>query len=47
MSTVLLTSGTVGTTSETAEVGQTVTVKLHDENGMPISETGEVAEILE
>ena len=47
MTTVLLTSGTVGTTSETAEVGQTVTVKLHDENGSSISETGEVAEILE
>lgn len=47
MTTVLLTSGTVGTTSETAEVGQTVTVKLHDENGGSISETGEVAEILE
>lgn len=30
-----------------AEVGQTVTVDLHNENGMPIKATGEVIEILE
>ena len=47
MSTVILTSGTIGTTSDVAEVGDTVTVTLHDENGMPITETGEVAEVLE
>lgn len=47
MSTVLLTSGTVGTTSTEAEVGHTVTVTLHDENGLPVTETGEVAEVLE
>lgn len=29
------------------EVGETVTVTLHDENGNSISETGTVAEILE
>lgn len=47
MSTVLLTSGTVGTTSTEAEVGQTVTIALHNENGLPITETGKVAEVLE
>jgi hypothetical protein len=47
MQTVLLTSGTVGTTQGSADIGDTVTIELHDENGMPIRETGEVAEILE
>ena len=47
MSTVLLTSGTVGTTSTKAAVGDTVTVNLHDENGNDITETGTVEEVLE
>ncbi len=47
MQTVLLTSGTVGTIQGSADIGDTVTIELHDENGMPIRETGEVAEILE
>jgi len=47
MSTVLLTSGTVGTTTTPAEVGEIVTVTLQDENGMPITETGVVEEVLE
>lgn len=47
MKTVLLTTGTVGKTSDTVDVGDTVTVTLHDENGVPATETGEVAEILE
>lgn len=47
MSTVLLTSGTVGTTSTEAAVGDTVTVTLHDENGNNITETGTVEEVLE
>lgn len=39
---------TVGTVVRgTAEEGQTVTVELHDENGMPIQQTGVVAEVLE
>lgn len=47
MTTVLLTSGTVGTTSATPSVGDTVTVSFRDENGMPLSETGAVDEVLE
>lgn len=47
MYTVLLTTGTVGTTATATEVGDVVTVTLHDANGVPISETGTVAEILE
>ena len=47
MKTVLLTTGTVGKTSDTAEVGNIVTVTLQDENGVPTTETGEVAEVLE
>jgi len=43
---VLLKDGTVGTVY-TAEVGDTVTVSLHDENGMPIRVTGVVEAILE
>ena len=30
-----------------AEVGNVVTVSLHDDNGMPTEATGEVVEILE
>lgn len=29
-----------------AEVGETVTIKLHDENGMPLEQTGVVVEVL-
>lgn len=47
MSTVLLTSGTVGTTTTDASVGDTVIVTLHDENGTPITEKGVVEEVLE
>ncbi len=47
MSTVLLTRGTVGTTSTESAVGDTVTVTLHDENGTGITETGTVEEVLE
>lgn len=28
-----------------AEVGEVVTIKLHDENGMPIQQTGPVVEV--
>lgn len=46
--TVALADDTVGTiTAEAVSVGDTVTVTLHDENGMPIQATGEVVEILE
>lgn len=49
--TVLLTSGTVGKVRELwpqeRAAGDVVTVDLHDENGMPISEDGEIAEVLE
>ena len=44
--TVQLRDGTVGEVSETAphylNLGQTVTVQLHDENGMPITATGKI-----
>lgn len=43
---VLLKDGTVGEV-EKAKEGDYVTVKLHDENGLPIQKTGEVKEILE
>lgn len=43
---VLLEDGTVGEV-ETANVGDEVTVKLHDENGMPVMKRGLVKEILE
>jgi hypothetical protein len=43
---VFLTNGTTGITSDTALVGQTVTVKTADENGNTIYVTGEVEEIL-
>lgn len=48
--TVYLQSGTVGEVISTeAEIkeGQTVTVSLHDENGILIKETGVIKEILE
>ena len=32
---------------EMADIGDIVTVKLHDENGMPCEATGKVIEILE
>lgn len=44
--TVLLEGGTVGKTATAAEIGDTVTVKLHDENGMPIEVTGKLVEVL-
>ncbi len=44
--TVLLTGGTVGKVDQ-ATPGETVTVELHDENGLPLEVTGEVEEILE
>lgn len=44
--TVLLKDGTVGKVDH-AEIGDTVTVKFHDENGMPIEVTGIVEDILE
>ncbi|MDE2472699.1 MAG: hypothetical protein KGL35_29245 [Bradyrhizobium sp.] len=47
MSTVLLTSGTVGTTKNTVEIGDTVTVTLNDENGNSITESGVVEEVME
>lgn len=47
MHTVLLTSGSVGTIAGTAAVGQEVAIVLADDNGNPITETGEVAEVLE
>jgi hypothetical protein len=46
MMTVLLTNKTVGQT-ETAKIGDTVEVTLNDENGMPITVTGQVEDILE
>lgn len=42
--TVRLENDTVGTV-ENADIGQIVTVSLHDENGMPIEATGKVVEI--
>ena len=48
--TLLLTNGTVGkfsTDDYEVECGDILTVELHDENGNPISVTGEVSEILE
>lgn len=46
MKTVLLTSDTVGITDTEIKEGNTVTVSLHDENGLPIEEAGVIAEIL-
>lgn len=39
-----ITTGVV--VSGVAEVGETVTVNLHDENGMPVQQTGVVVEVL-
>lgn len=44
--TVALEDGTVGAVCEEVEIGETVTVSLRDENGMPIQKTGVVAEVL-
>ena len=44
--TVLLNNQTVGTTDQDVEIGDTVVVDLHDENGMPIQVEGIVEEIL-
>jgi hypothetical protein len=47
MKTVLLNDQTVGTTDQQdVEIGDTVVVDLHDENGMPIQVEGIVEEIL-
>jgi len=46
MKTVLLNDQTVGTTDQDVEVGDTVVVDLHDDNGMPIQVEGVVDEIL-
>jgi hypothetical protein len=43
---VLLETGTIGSSPE-ATVGLPATVTFHDENGLPTTETGIVAEILE
>ena len=45
MKKVQLNNGTIGVTAS-AEIGETVTVLLHDEDGMPFEVTGEVVEIL-
>lgn len=44
--TVLLTNGTVGKTSVDCEPGDMVSVSLNDKNGMPVTVTGVVKEIL-
>jgi hypothetical protein len=45
--TVLIEGDTVGTVNSVPEIGDTVTVDLHDENGNGITRTGQVVEILE
>ena len=45
MKKVQLNSGTIGVTAS-AEIGETVTVLLHNEDGMPFEQTGKVVEIL-
>lgn len=45
MKDVLLEGGTVGKVAS-AEIGKTVTVTLHDENGVENQVTGKVEEIL-
>lgn len=48
MKTVLLTDQTVGTTcQDDVEIGDTVIVDLHDENGLPIRIQGIVEEVLD
>lgn len=46
--TYLLTDGTVGTASgKEMEPGTKITVELHDENGMPITKTGIIEEVID
>lgn len=47
--TVLLTNDTVGTFHADAEpkIGEKITVDLRDENGMPMTAKGRVADVLE
>ena len=46
--TVLLDTDTVGTLiCDEVPIGERVTVRLYDENGVPIEQTGTVIEILE
>ena len=47
MTTVLLQDHTIGAIDFTAEVGDTVTVSLQDENGLPLDVTGVIEEILD
>ncbi len=47
MATVLLKDQTVGTVEGKVQIGDFVTVMLHDENGMPLTAEGEVEQILE
>jgi len=47
MSTVLLTNDTTGFVKGTPNIGDTVTVRTCDENGMPIEVKGTVKEVLE
>ena len=47
MKTLLLKDQTVGKYDGSCEIGDIVTVQLHDENGNPIEVTGEVIDILE
>lgn len=43
---VILETGTIGAVNGEAEIGETVTVLAHDENGATRKETGVVAEVL-
>ena len=49
MTTLLLENDTIGTTEtkNPIKIGSTVTVTLHDENGLLIEVTGKVVEILD
>lgn len=47
VTTVVIDDETVGLVRGTVQVGDTVTARLRDENGMPTSATGRVTEILE
>lgn len=46
MKTVLLEDFTIGTTDQDVEIGDTVVVDLHDENGLPIQVEGVIEDIL-
>jgi hypothetical protein len=46
MKTVLLEDFTIDTTDQDAEIGDTVVVDLHDENGLPIQVEGVIEDIL-